>query len=125
MSVVRLEESDNISHAFEIAGHMIERIVVHCSSGQDCQEWLDHLYRLTKTPTSHASLCKTPSWGTTTHSASDRKNTPPSHHSPILHPRGPLEPAKIYKAWTLSCLRPAPPLRPSAALSYKEVASKS
>lgn len=125
MSVVRLEESDNISHAFEIAGHMIERIVVHCSSGQDCQEWLDHLYRLTKTPTSHASLCKTPSWGTTTHSASDRKNTPPSHHSPSLHPRGPLEPAKIYKAWTLSCLRPAPPLRPSAALSYKEDSSKS
>uniref|UniRef100_A0A803VKF6 Rac/Cdc42 guanine nucleotide exchange factor 6 n=1 Tax=Ficedula albicollis TaxID=59894 RepID=A0A803VKF6_FICAL len=34
--------------------------------------------------------------------------------------RGPLEPPKILKPWSLSCLRPAPPLRPSAALSYKE-----
>ncbi|XP_018410550.1 PREDICTED: rho guanine nucleotide exchange factor 6 isoform X2 [Nanorana parkeri] len=123
MSVVKLEESDSISHAFEIAGHMIERIVVHCGSSQDCQEWLDHLYRLTKTHASHASLCKTPSWGT--QSTPDRKNPPLSPHSYSLLPRGPLEPAKIYKAWTLSCLRPAPPLRPSAALSYKEDSSKS
>ncbi|ETE64055.1 Rho guanine nucleotide exchange factor 6, partial [Ophiophagus hannah] len=34
--------------------------------------------------------------------------------------RGPLEPPQILKPWTLSCLRPAPPLRPSVALSYKE-----
>lgn len=36
-------------------------------------------------------------------------------------PRGPLEPPQIIKPWSLSCLRPAPPLRPSAALGYKEV----
>lgn len=35
--------------------------------------------------------------------------------------RGPLEPPKISKPWSLSCLRPAPPLKPSAALGYKEV----
>uniref|UniRef100_H0VH20 Rac/Cdc42 guanine nucleotide exchange factor 6 n=1 Tax=Cavia porcellus TaxID=10141 RepID=H0VH20_CAVPO len=35
-------------------------------------------------------------------------------------PRGPLEPPQIIKPWSLSCLRPAPPLRPSAALGYKE-----
>ncbi|XP_056664846.1 rho guanine nucleotide exchange factor 6 isoform X1 [Monodelphis domestica] len=35
-------------------------------------------------------------------------------------PRGPLEPPPIPKPWSLSCLRPAPPLRPSAALGYKE-----
>lgn len=57
--------------------------------------------------------------------ASDKTKTPPPHHSLSLLPRGSLEPAKIYKAWTLSCLRPAPPLRPSAALGYKEVALKS
>uniref|UniRef100_A0A665WR39 Rac/Cdc42 guanine nucleotide exchange factor (GEF) 6 n=1 Tax=Echeneis naucrates TaxID=173247 RepID=A0A665WR39_ECHNA len=34
--------------------------------------------------------------------------------------RGPLEPPKISKPWSLSCLRPAPPLKPSAALGYKE-----
>lgn len=36
---------------------------------------------------------------------------------------GPLEPPKTPKPWSLSCLRPAPPLRPSAALCYKEVRS--
>uniref|UniRef100_A0A8C2CKE6 Rac/Cdc42 guanine nucleotide exchange factor (GEF) 6 n=1 Tax=Cyprinus carpio TaxID=7962 RepID=A0A8C2CKE6_CYPCA len=39
--------------------------------------------------------------------------------------RGPLEPPKITKPWSLSCLRPAPPLKPSAALGYKEDTSKS
>uniref|UniRef100_A0A673K9U6 Rac/Cdc42 guanine nucleotide exchange factor (GEF) 6 n=1 Tax=Sinocyclocheilus rhinocerous TaxID=307959 RepID=A0A673K9U6_9TELE len=34
--------------------------------------------------------------------------------------RGSLEPPKITKPWSLSCLRPAPPLKPSAALGYKE-----
>ncbi|XP_063793503.1 rho guanine nucleotide exchange factor 6 isoform X2 [Pseudophryne corroboree] len=123
MSVVRLEESDTCTHAFEIAGPMIERIVVHCTNSQDCQEWIDHLYRLTKAPGSHTSLCKTTSW--TSHSFTDRKNPVPSHHSYSAVPHGPLEPAKIYKTWTLSCLRPAPPLRPSAALGYKEDSSKS
>ncbi|KAM3911610.1 rho guanine nucleotide exchange factor 6 isoform 2-T2 [Leptodactylus fuscus] len=123
MSVIRLEDTDAISHAFEISGHMIERIVVFCNNGQDCQEWLEHLCRLTKSPGSHVSLCKTPSWPG--HSLPERKNPPPSHHTISVLSRGPLEPPKIYKTWTLSCLRPAPPLRPSAALGYKEESSKS
>lgn len=47
---------------------------------------------------------------------------PSSHgapHSTMMW--GPLEPPKTQKPWSLSCLRPAPPLRPSAALCYKEV----
>lgn len=48
----------------------------------------------------------------------------PAHQSHGTPPsgRGPLEPPKISKPWSLSCLRPAPPLKPSAALGYKEVA---
>ena len=34
---------------------------------------------------------------------------------------GPLEPPSTPKPWSMSCLRPAPPLRPSAALAQKEV----
>lgn len=51
----------------------------------------------------------------------------PSHHG-TPHTTinwGPLEPPKTPKPWSLSCLRPAPPLRPSAALCYKEDLSKS
>lgn len=50
---------------------------------------------------------------------------PPTHLSHLgslsAVSRGPLEPPKISKPWSLSCLRPAPPLKPSAALGYKEV----
>ncbi|KAM4664132.1 rho guanine nucleotide exchange factor 6 [Discoglossus pictus] len=119
MSIIKLEENDISNHAFEITGPMIERIVVQCINTQDCQEWLDHLYRLTKAPGSHTPLSKTQSW--TGYSLSDGKQPPPhSHHSISSFTRGPLEPAHINKTWTLSCLRPAPPLRPSAALGYKE-----
>lgn len=48
----------------------------------------------------------------------------PSSHSTSLSSTmmwGPLEPPNTPKPWSLSCLRPAPPLRPSAALCYKEV----
>uniref|UniRef100_A0A3B3ZI97 Osteoclast-stimulating factor 1 n=1 Tax=Periophthalmus magnuspinnatus TaxID=409849 RepID=A0A3B3ZI97_9GOBI len=38
---------------------------------------------------------------------------------------GPLEPPHTPKPWSLSCLRPAPPLRPAAALCFKEDMSKS
>ncbi|XP_069799211.1 rho guanine nucleotide exchange factor 6 isoform X1 [Dendropsophus ebraccatus] len=123
MLVVKLEETDTCCNAFEISGQMMERIVIYCNNSQDCQEWMEHLCRITKSPGSHASLCKTPSWPG--HSFTDRKNPPPSHHTISVVPRGPLEPPKIYKTWTLSCLRPAPPLRPSAALGYKEDSSKS
>ena len=34
---------------------------------------------------------------------------------------GGLAPAKVSQPWGLSSLRPAPPVRPSAALIYKEV----
>ncbi|KAM8952216.1 rho guanine nucleotide exchange factor 6 isoform 1-T1 [Pelodytes ibericus] len=118
MSVVKMEDNDVSNHAFEISGHMIERIVVFCNNSQDCQDWLNHLHHLTKPPGSHASLCKTQSW--TGHMIPDRKQPQASHHSFSVLPRGPLEPAKIHKTWTSSCLRPAPPLRPSAALGYKE-----
>ncbi|KAG7215617.1 hypothetical protein INR49_022085 [Caranx melampygus] len=37
---------------------------------------------------------------------------------------GPLEPPSTPKPWSLSCLRPAPPLRPSAALCYKSKSPK-
>lgn len=109
MIVKKMEEIDGNDQAFEISGGLIDRITVHCSSTQDLHEWLDHLHRLTRgTASSSSTLSKTQSWSA--HSS----------FSSTGHVRGPLEPPKILKPWTLSCLRPAPPLRPSVALSYKE-----
>ncbi|XP_069468891.1 rho guanine nucleotide exchange factor 6 isoform X2 [Ambystoma mexicanum] len=101
MTVTKLNEHEVNDFAFEITGSMIERIMVSCNNSQDLQEWVDHLHRLTKGTYSTNTVSKTLSW---------------AGHSV----RGPLEPANIPKTWTFSCLRPAPPLRPSAALGYKE-----
>ncbi|KAM3662946.1 rho guanine nucleotide exchange factor 6 isoform 2-T2 [Ammospiza maritima maritima] len=111
MMLTKLEDAEGNEHMFEITGNMMERITVSCSTSQDLHEWLDHLQRLTKGTCS--TISKTQSW------------SPHSTFSSAGQIRGPLEPPKILKPWSLSCLRPAPPLRPSAALSYKEDSSKS
>ncbi|NXP35642.1 ARHG6 factor, partial [Leiothrix lutea] len=113
MTLTKLEDAEGNEHMFEITGNMMERITVSCSTSQDLHEWLDHLQRLTKGTCS--TISKTQSWSP--HSVGT--------FSSAGQIRGPLEPPKILKPWSLSCLRPAPPLRPSAALSYKEDSSKS
>lgn len=110
MAVTRLDEIEGNDCTFEITGNVIERTVVYCNNNQDFQEWLEQLNRLTRGPPSCSSLSKTSSSSCSTHSS----------FSSTGQPRGPLEPPQIIKPWSLSCLRPAPPLRPSAALGYKE-----
>ncbi|NXT56948.1 ARHG6 factor, partial [Pluvianellus socialis] len=113
MTLTKLEDAEGNEHMFEIAGNVTERITVSCNTSQDLHEWLDHLQRLTKGTCN--TVPKTQSWAA--HSVST--------FSSAGQIRGPLEPPKILKPWSLSCLRPAPPLRPSAALSYKEVTDSS
>uniref|UniRef100_A0A665WR55 Rac/Cdc42 guanine nucleotide exchange factor (GEF) 6 n=1 Tax=Echeneis naucrates TaxID=173247 RepID=A0A665WR55_ECHNA len=86
---------------------MIDRVTVFCSTPQELQEWLEHLQPFTKGGSPSLSMVGTP--------------THLSHLGSLSAiNRGPLEPPKISKPWSLSCLRPAPPLKPSAALGYKE-----
>uniref|UniRef100_A0A8C3QDT6 Uncharacterized protein n=1 Tax=Geospiza parvula TaxID=87175 RepID=A0A8C3QDT6_GEOPR len=135
MILTKLEDAEGNEHMFEITGNMMERITVSCSTSQDLHEWVDHLQRLTKGTCSTVS--KTQSWSPHSVSVTSWPLLPgfltaylntcpsPSTSLPSGQIRGPLEPPKILKPWSLSCLRPAPPLRPSAALSYKEDSSKS
>ncbi|XP_023073445.2 rho guanine nucleotide exchange factor 7 isoform X6 [Piliocolobus tephrosceles] len=146
MTITKLEDSENHRNAFEISGSMIERILVSCSNQQDLQEWVDHLQKQTKvTPVGNPTIKphSVPSHTLPSHPVTpsskhaDSKPAPltPAYHT-LPHPShhgtphttinwGPLEPPKTPKPWSLSCLRPAPPLRPSAALCYKEDLSKS
>uniref|UniRef100_A0A671NHR2 Rho guanine nucleotide exchange factor 7-like n=1 Tax=Sinocyclocheilus anshuiensis TaxID=1608454 RepID=A0A671NHR2_9TELE len=132
MNVNKIEDRDTTKNAFEISGNMIERIQVICNNQQDLHDWVDHLHRQTKR-TSAAfiyiyiyiyiyimifSVSGSPVYHTLPHLSS--LGTP---HSGMMW--GPLEPPKTQKPWSLSCLRPAPPLKPSAALCYKEDLSKS
>ncbi|XP_063474676.1 rho guanine nucleotide exchange factor 7 isoform X14 [Symphalangus syndactylus] len=134
--------ADSCLHISE--GSMIERILVSCNNQQDLQEWVDHLQKQTKVtsvgnPTikphsvpSH-TLPSHPVTPSSKHADSKPAPLTPAYHT-LPHPShhgtphttinwGPLEPPKTPKPWSLSCLRPAPPLRPSAALCYKEVRS--
>ncbi|XP_067842757.1 rho guanine nucleotide exchange factor 7b isoform X1 [Heptranchias perlo] len=146
LTITKLEDSDGDKNTFEITGSMIERILVSCSNHQDLQEWVDHLQKQTKPASVGSALVKQQS--VPCHTLPSHPMTPinkhsdgypisvtPSYHTlphPSLHGTsrstltwGPLEPPKMPKPWSLSCLRPAPPLRPSAALCYKEDLSKS
>ncbi|XP_064413687.1 rho guanine nucleotide exchange factor 7 isoform X2 [Latimeria chalumnae] len=145
-TITKLEDSENYKNAFEITGNMIERILVSCNNQQDLHEWVDHLQKQTKVTNIGNPTVKphsVPSHTLPSHSVtpsgkhSDSKPIPltPAYHT-LPHPShhgtphsiinwGPLEPPKTSKPWSLSCLRPAPPLRPSAALCYKEDLSKS
>uniref|UniRef100_A0A670JAU1 Rho guanine nucleotide exchange factor 7 n=1 Tax=Podarcis muralis TaxID=64176 RepID=A0A670JAU1_PODMU len=146
MTIAKLEDSENHRNAFEISGSMIERILVSCNNQQDLHEWVDHLQKQTKVTTlgmpaikphsvpSH-TLPSHPVTPSSKHADSKQMPLTPVYHT-LPHPShhgtphttinwGPLEPPKTPKPWSLSCLRPAPPLRPSAALCYKEDLSKS
>uniref|UniRef100_A0A8C1RA25 Rho guanine nucleotide exchange factor 7-like n=1 Tax=Cyprinus carpio TaxID=7962 RepID=A0A8C1RA25_CYPCA len=138
MTLNKIEDSDTTKNAFEISGNMIERIQVICNNQQDLQDWVDHLHRQTKrTSTTHLLPVQLPSHPLTPsrHSESRGVSGSPVYHTlPHLSSLGtplsgmmwgPLEPPKTQKPWSLSCLRPAPPLKPSAALCYKEDLSKS
>ncbi|GAB1292985.1 Rho guanine nucleotide exchange factor 7 [Apodemus speciosus] len=141
MTITKLEDSENHRNAFEISGSMIERILVSCTNQQDLHEWVEHLQKQTKVtsvsnPTikphsvpSH-TLPSHPLTPSSKHADSKPVALTPAYHT-LPHPShhgtphttiswGPLEPPKTPKPWSLSCLRPAPPLRPSAALCYKE-----
>uniref|UniRef100_A0A671NBE7 Rho guanine nucleotide exchange factor 7-like n=1 Tax=Sinocyclocheilus anshuiensis TaxID=1608454 RepID=A0A671NBE7_9TELE len=141
MNVNKIEDRDTTKNAFEISGNMIERIQVICNNQQDLHDWVDHLHRQTKR-TSYYSLAlllpvQLPSHPLTPSRHSENRGvsgSPVYHTLPHLSSLGtphsgmmwgPLEPPKTQKPWSLSCLRPAPPLKPSAALCYKEDLSKS
>nr|XP_057937097.1 rho guanine nucleotide exchange factor 7a isoform X3 [Doryrhamphus excisus] len=145
MSVSKLEDCEAHKNAFELSGPMFDHLQVACTNQQDLQDWVEHLTRQIKhtaaTAPSHKPLtvpCHTlPSHPVTPsrHAEGRAMTVAPTYHT-LPHPSshgtshstmmwGPLEPPNTPKPWSLSCLRPAPPLRPSAALCYKEDLSKS
>uniref|UniRef100_A0A8D3EG43 Osteoclast-stimulating factor 1 n=1 Tax=Scophthalmus maximus TaxID=52904 RepID=A0A8D3EG43_SCOMX len=143
MLISRIEDGETMRNAFEISGAQCERIQVACNNQNDLQEWLDLLTKHTHTSAvqthKHQSVCHTlPSHPVTPTRHSESRGVSSGHtYHTLPHPSsygtahsgspmwGPLEPPSTPKPWSLSCLRPAPPLRPSAALCYKEDMSKS
>uniref|UniRef100_A0A673Z970 Osteoclast-stimulating factor 1 n=1 Tax=Salmo trutta TaxID=8032 RepID=A0A673Z970_SALTR len=150
MLISRIEDCEMVKNAFEISGSTCERMQVVCNNQQDLQEWVEHLSRHTQIRNAPSGIMTTPTakpqsvpchtlpshpLTPTRHSESRGVSGGPAYHT-LPHPSshgapqtppmwGPLEPPSTPKPWSLSCLRPAPPLKPSAALCYKEELSKS
>uniref|UniRef100_A0A8C8H831 Osteoclast-stimulating factor 1 n=1 Tax=Oncorhynchus tshawytscha TaxID=74940 RepID=A0A8C8H831_ONCTS len=150
MLISRIEDCEMVKNAFEISGSTCERMQVVCNNQQDLQEWVEHLSRHTQIRNAPSVIMTTPTakpqsvpchtlpshpLTPTRHSESRGVSGGPAYHT-LPHPSshgapqtppmwGPLEPPSTPKPWSLSCLRPAPPLKPSAALCYKEDLSKS
>uniref|UniRef100_A0A8C7YVU4 Rho guanine nucleotide exchange factor (GEF) 7a n=1 Tax=Oryzias sinensis TaxID=183150 RepID=A0A8C7YVU4_9TELE len=115
MMVTKLEDCEAHKNTFELNGTLFDRLQVICTNQQDLQDWVEHLTRQIK----HGrAMTVAPTYHTLPHPSSHGTS-----HSTMMW--GPLEPPNTPKPWSLSCLRPAPPLRPSAALCYKEDLSKS
>uniref|UniRef100_UPI00358FC1E1 rho guanine nucleotide exchange factor 7-like isoform X1 n=1 Tax=Myxine glutinosa TaxID=7769 RepID=UPI00358FC1E1 len=150
LNVVKVEDEDSLRHSFEISGGAVDRLMISCSSSHDAHEWLELLQRHGKGTMSSSALLKamhshslpsstSPHGGKPTEGSTKSMSVNPGYHTlPLagshgghgghqtaLQIRGHLEPPRTAKPWSLSCLRPAPPLRPSAALIYKEDLSKS
>nr|XP_036872776.1 rho guanine nucleotide exchange factor 6 isoform X6 [Manis javanica] len=84
MAVMRLDEIEGNDYTFEITGNVAERVVVHCTTSQDFQEWLEQLSRLIRGPASSSSLSKTSSSSCSAHSESSKS---PKTMKKFLHKR--------------------------------------
>lgn len=119
--VTRLEDGDHHKNAFELAGPVLERVVAVCQSRQDQQQWVEAL-------TQQCRLARSSSF---TPHKTPLTSPPvlPAHGGPLM-PRqasttsvtstqdAPARPRHSVpgKVWSLSCLRPSPPLRPGLSL---------
>ncbi|CAL1598067.1 unnamed protein product [Knipowitschia caucasica] len=126
MLISMMEDVENVRNAFEITGSSGERLQVALSSPALLQQWLDLLTTHTHAPSAQShggrrsstlpSLPATPS--RTLDLRNGTSHTLPQGFSFSLNPGagsvwGALEPPPGPQPWSQSCLRPAPPLRPS------------
>ncbi|XP_070538085.1 rho guanine nucleotide exchange factor 7-like isoform X2 [Ptychodera flava] len=111
--VTKLEDTDDFYHAFEISGNLIDKIVVQTTSPKEQNDWIDSLQKNSKS----SPIPSQPSSGQisqrSTSSTESRSSASPTRHTSLPEHLRP-------KTWSMSCLRPAPPLRPTTVLMNKE-----
>ncbi|XP_066967640.1 rho guanine nucleotide exchange factor 7 [Macrobrachium rosenbergii] len=118
--VTKLEDGDHYKNAFEVTGPPAERIIALCQTKEDQLQWVEVLSqqsRLARSTnfTPHKSSLTSP------HVSSSHSQMVPrqgsvssvtsSSESPVRHCRPPGG-----KVWSMSCLKPSPPLRPGLSV---------
>nr|KAG5687919.1 hypothetical protein BaRGS_014368 [Batillaria attramentaria] len=106
MTVNKCEDTEKYPNGFEISGPMIEKLVVTCGTKMEVAAWLEVLGNTTKHPVNPVSVkpqSLQPSISTIT----------PAKTAQISHTVALPMPPRPTSVWSLTCLRPAPPLRPT------------
>ncbi|KAL7642349.1 UNVERIFIED_CONTAM: hypothetical protein RMT77_006910 [Armadillidium vulgare] len=116
IAVNKLEDGSQYKNAFEITGTQISKIVAICQSSSDQQQWVEILSH-------HVNCAKNVPLGSRKNSSSFASPPPslPAHGTvPLVLPHHNTSTSKNeklnIKPWSLSCLRPSPPLRPGFSL---------
>ncbi|XP_013408053.1 rho guanine nucleotide exchange factor 7 isoform X1 [Lingula anatina] len=118
-----IEDEDSVLNAFEISGNMTDKIVVSCASPHEQKAWLDALRQQNKpkappalsTPPSHSHSHTIPAKLTPLQLSTSQPNINVTATLPAQGKKFKMTPQPLFKAhktWSLSCLRPCPPLRP-------------
>ncbi|XP_013388221.1 rho guanine nucleotide exchange factor 7-like isoform X1 [Lingula anatina] len=118
-----IEDEDSVLNAFEISGNTTDKIVVSCASPHEQKAWLDALRQQNKpkappalsTPPSHSHSHTIPAKLTPLQLSTSQPNINVTATLPAQGKKFKMTPQPLFKAhktWSLSCLRPCPPLRP-------------
>lgn len=107
-----VDDGDTASTSFEISGALIDRRVVSCATQEEQMKWVETLQRQAK----HCPVKAQPVQVSISHGVVSSVVPAKSNHAS----QRPYRPAS-QRTWSLSCLRPFPPLRPSATFLRDEV----
>ncbi|CAL4103827.1 unnamed protein product, partial [Meganyctiphanes norvegica] len=117
--VNKLEDGDHYKNAFEVSGPGVDRIVAVCQTKDDQQHWVETLSQQVRQARSQYPHLTSPPPPPPAHPGkvgSDTWNTfsvPPNSDS--VHVVARIRWKNEGDVWSMSCLRPSPPLRPGAS----------
>lgn len=111
--VNKLEDGDHYKNAFEVSGPGVDRIVAVCQTKDDQQHWVETLSQQVRQARSQYPHLTSPPPPPPAHSSLvPRQSSLTSINASQTDSPARLRPSGTGKVWSMSCLRPSPPLRP-------------
>lgn len=108
MDVEQLEDDEDVKFAFEISGNLIDRRIVKCTCLSEQQKWVELLSQQAKLAPPYSAK---PQSLQILGPSSKLQSKPTQPQTATVDTK---EPHKAQQTiWTMSCLRPSPPIRPS------------
>ncbi|XP_076435653.1 rho guanine nucleotide exchange factor 7-like [Babylonia areolata] len=113
MAVSKCEESDKYPNGFEISGPMIDKLVVTCGTKMEVAAWLEVLRNVTSGKPAPNPVSVKPQSLQISSSQPSISTITQAKTAQVSHTVALPTPPRPTSVWSFTCLRPAPPLRPS------------